>query len=116
MVKAMVNHVEANHPDLAKQMEAMHAKDPHAWGKETKPKWRRPRRHDALCAQGVSLQNICYQTRNHPELKAGCPRFAKLTSVRRCRFQLLIRQAECNDVRTDGDGHILFVVEHVRHG
>jgi predicted small metal-binding protein len=33
MVKAMVSHVDANHPDVAKQMEAMHNKDPHAWGK-----------------------------------------------------------------------------------
>jgi hypothetical protein len=33
MVKVMVNHVSANHPDVAKQMEAMHNKDPHAWGK-----------------------------------------------------------------------------------
>jgi predicted small metal-binding protein len=33
MVKAMVNHVSANHPDVAKQMEPMHNKDPHAWEK-----------------------------------------------------------------------------------
>jgi predicted small metal-binding protein len=39
MVKAMVYHVDANHPDVAKQMEAMHNKDPHAWEKEMKPKW-----------------------------------------------------------------------------
>ncbi len=39
MVNAMVNHVTANHPDVAKQMEAMHNKDPHAWGHEMKPKW-----------------------------------------------------------------------------
>jgi predicted small metal-binding protein len=39
MVKAMVYHVDANHPDVAKRMEAMHNKDPHAWGKEMKPKW-----------------------------------------------------------------------------
>jgi predicted small metal-binding protein len=28
LVKAMVNRVNANHPDVAKQMEAMHKKDP----------------------------------------------------------------------------------------
>ena len=39
LVKAMVNHVNANHPDVAKQMEAMHKKDPQAWGGEMKPKW-----------------------------------------------------------------------------
>jgi predicted small metal-binding protein len=39
MVKAMVNHVGANHPDVAKPMEAMHNRDPHAWEKDMRPKW-----------------------------------------------------------------------------
>lgn len=39
MVKAMMNHVMENHPDLAKDMERMHEQDPQKWGRETKPKW-----------------------------------------------------------------------------
>lgn len=39
MVKAMVAHVTANHPDVAKQMEKMHNEDPKKWGRETKPKF-----------------------------------------------------------------------------
>ncbi len=39
MVEAMTKHVMENHPDTAKEMEEMHAKDPEAWGKEMKPKW-----------------------------------------------------------------------------
>ncbi len=37
MVKAMTEHVIANHPDTAKEMEEMHKTDPTAWGKEHKP-------------------------------------------------------------------------------
>jgi hypothetical protein len=33
MVKVMVNQVSANHPDVAKQMEAMHNKEPSRRGK-----------------------------------------------------------------------------------
>jgi len=35
-------HDEARHgktPDVAKQMEAMHNRDPREWGREMKPKW-----------------------------------------------------------------------------
>jgi predicted small metal-binding protein len=39
MVKLMVKHVMENHPELANEMEAMHNRDPHAWGNEMKPKW-----------------------------------------------------------------------------
>ena len=39
MVKAMTEHVMANHPDVAKQMEEMHKLDPKKWGREMKPKW-----------------------------------------------------------------------------
>jgi predicted small metal-binding protein len=39
MVSTMVGHVTENHPDLAKQMEAMHNADPKKWGRETKPKF-----------------------------------------------------------------------------
>ncbi len=39
MVKAMTVHVMDNHPDTAKEMTEMHAKDPEAWGKEYKPVW-----------------------------------------------------------------------------
>jgi hypothetical protein len=28
-----------NHPDVAKEMEEMHRRDPEKWGKEMKPKW-----------------------------------------------------------------------------
>jgi predicted small metal-binding protein len=39
MVKTMTKHVTEKHPDVAKEMEAMHKKDPQQWGKEMKPKW-----------------------------------------------------------------------------
>jgi predicted small metal-binding protein len=39
MVGAMTRHVMEKHPDVAKQMEQMHKKDPKQWGRETKPKW-----------------------------------------------------------------------------
>jgi len=39
MVKVMTKHVMEKHPDLAKQMEKMHTKDPKKWGEEMKPKW-----------------------------------------------------------------------------
>ena len=28
-----------NHPELANEMEEMHERDPHAWGRAMKPKW-----------------------------------------------------------------------------
>jgi predicted small metal-binding protein len=39
MVKVMTKHVMEKHPDLAKEMEKMHNRDPKQWAKETKPKW-----------------------------------------------------------------------------
>ena len=39
MVKTMTKHVMENHPDVAKKTEAMHNRDPKAWGREMKPKW-----------------------------------------------------------------------------
>jgi hypothetical protein len=39
MVMAMTKHVMAKHPDVAKQMEALHQNDPTKWGREMKPKW-----------------------------------------------------------------------------
>lgn len=39
MVVAMTNHVMESHPDVAKEMERMHAEDPQRWGTEMKPKW-----------------------------------------------------------------------------
>ena len=39
MVQKMTTHVTENHPETAKKMEEMHAKDPEAWSKEMKPKW-----------------------------------------------------------------------------
>ncbi len=39
MVSTMTKHVMGKHPDVAKQMEQMHDKDPQKWGRETKPKW-----------------------------------------------------------------------------
>jgi predicted small metal-binding protein len=39
MVKVMTKHVMANHPDVAKKMQAMHAEDPQKWAKENKRKW-----------------------------------------------------------------------------
>jgi predicted small metal-binding protein len=43
MVQVMTKHVMANHPDVAKKMEAMHKQDPKRWGNENKPKWERAR-------------------------------------------------------------------------
>ncbi len=39
MVQTMTKHVIDKHPDTAKKMEEMHAKDPEQWNKEMKPKW-----------------------------------------------------------------------------
>ena len=39
MVQAMTKHVMEKHPDVAKEMAAMHKEDPKKWGKEMKPKW-----------------------------------------------------------------------------
>ncbi len=39
MVQKMTKHVITNHPELAKEMEKMHKKDPKKWGKLYKPKW-----------------------------------------------------------------------------
>ncbi len=39
MVMTMTKHVMEKHPDVAKQMEAMHDADPKKWSRETKPKW-----------------------------------------------------------------------------
>ena len=39
MVQVMTKHVMANHPEVAKEMEKMHAEDPTTWGSEMKPKW-----------------------------------------------------------------------------
>lgn len=39
MVEKMTAHVMENHPDVAKDMEKMHADDPERWGKEHKPLW-----------------------------------------------------------------------------
>jgi hypothetical protein len=39
MVQKMTKHVIANHPELAKEMEKMHDKDPKKWGSQYKPKW-----------------------------------------------------------------------------
>lgn len=39
MVQVMTKHVMENHPEVAKEMETMHAEDPEKWGKEMKPKW-----------------------------------------------------------------------------
>ncbi|MBV9349421.1 MAG: hypothetical protein JO026_01590 [Patescibacteria group bacterium] len=39
MVRRMTDHVIANHPDTAKEMETMHNDDPEKWGKEMRPKW-----------------------------------------------------------------------------
>lgn len=39
MVMTMTDHVMKNHPQVAKEMEEMHNKDPEKWGKENKPKW-----------------------------------------------------------------------------
>ncbi len=35
----MTKHVVEMHPDVAKEMEAMHKEDPKKWGKDMKPKW-----------------------------------------------------------------------------
>lgn len=39
MAKTMTKHVMDKHPDVAKQMEAMHKRDPKEWSAQTKPKW-----------------------------------------------------------------------------
>jgi len=39
MVGLMTKHVLEKHPDVAQQMEKMHAKDPKQWAEETKQKW-----------------------------------------------------------------------------
>jgi hypothetical protein len=39
MVQAMTKHVIEKHPDLAKEMEKMHNRDPRKWVSEMKPKW-----------------------------------------------------------------------------
>ena len=39
MVQVMTKHVMDEHPDVAKEMEAMHKVDPKKWGHEMKPKW-----------------------------------------------------------------------------
>jgi predicted small metal-binding protein len=39
MVKVMTKHVMEKHPDVAKEMEQMHKKDPKQWAAKTKPKW-----------------------------------------------------------------------------
>ena len=41
MVKVMTQHVLDNHPDVARQMQEIHAKDPKQWAAETKPRWDR---------------------------------------------------------------------------
>jgi predicted small metal-binding protein len=48
MVKTMTKHVMEKHPDVVKQMEAMHSEDPKKWGREMKPKW------DAIPNSGAS--------------------------------------------------------------
>lgn len=39
MVTVMTKHVMHKHPDVAKDMEAMHKKDTKQWGRQMKPKW-----------------------------------------------------------------------------
>ncbi len=39
MVKTMTAHVMKEHPQTAKDMQAMHAADPKKWGREMRPKW-----------------------------------------------------------------------------
>lgn len=39
MVQTMTKHVMENHPDVAKEMEAMYNQDPKQWSREIKPKW-----------------------------------------------------------------------------
>jgi predicted small metal-binding protein len=39
IVMTMTKHVMKNHPELAKQMEAMHNEDPKRWSRENKPRW-----------------------------------------------------------------------------
>jgi hypothetical protein len=39
MVQVMTRHVMDKHPDVARQMEQMHNKDPKQWGREMRPKW-----------------------------------------------------------------------------
>lgn len=39
MVKVMTKHVMDRHPDVAKDMQAMHERDPKEWSRRTKPLW-----------------------------------------------------------------------------
>ena len=39
MVQAMTKHVIEKHPELAKEMEKMHNRDPRKWVSEMKPRW-----------------------------------------------------------------------------
>ena len=39
MVQVMTKHVIEKHPDVAKEMEKVHNKDPTNWAKEIKPRW-----------------------------------------------------------------------------
>jgi predicted small metal-binding protein len=39
MVQAMTAHVMDRHPNVAKQMEETHRRDPKKWGREMRPKW-----------------------------------------------------------------------------
>jgi hypothetical protein len=39
MVQKMTKHVMENHPETAKEMEAMHKRDPDAWGREFRKLW-----------------------------------------------------------------------------
>lgn len=39
MVQVMTRHVMDKHPDVAKDMKAMHERDPKEWSRKTKPKW-----------------------------------------------------------------------------
>ena len=39
LVQKLSKHVAENHPEVAKQMEEMHSKDPKMWGAANKPKW-----------------------------------------------------------------------------
>jgi hypothetical protein len=39
MVSLMARHVIDCHPDVAKEMEALHDADPEQWNREMKPKW-----------------------------------------------------------------------------
>jgi hypothetical protein len=39
MVQKMTKHVMENHPETAKEMEAMHKRDPNEWGKKFREVW-----------------------------------------------------------------------------